>query len=148
MADYGVVVMAFMAQRPGEVLTAQQVSRDAGLSAATVSKLLKLFARHNLLESQRGVGGGYRLAIPAEDISVANIVEAVEGPIALTLCVDKHGGCRIESLCPMCGGWDKINTALRTALDEVSLATMASPVHNIPTVSQTASVPEASCLTT
>jgi FeS assembly SUF system regulator len=128
MADYGVVVMTYMAWRRHETQTSHQVAEGTGLSEATVGKLLKVFARANLLDSHRGAHGGYELMRRAEDISVAEIVEAVEGPIALTLCVDEHpGSCDVESLCPMRGGWNQINTALREAFEGVSLASMAFP---------------------
>ncbi len=128
MADYGVVVMTFMAMRARQTQTTHQVAQATGLSEATVGKLLKVFARDGLLESHRGVHGGYELTRHAEDISVADIVTAVEGPIALTLCVDEHpGNCDVEALCPMRGGWNRINNALREALEGVSLAAMAFP---------------------
>lgn len=128
MADYGVVVMTYMAMRAHRTQTTHQVAQATGLPEATVGKLLKVFAREGLLESHRGVHGGYELTRPAEDVSVADIVTAVEGPIALTLCVDDHPGtCDVESLCPMRGGWNRINSALREALEGVSLAAMAFP---------------------
>ena len=128
MADYGVVVMTYMAMRAHRTQTTHQVAQATGLPEATVGKLLKVFAREGLLESHRGVHGGYELTRAAEDVSVADIVTAVEGPIALTLCVDDHpGSCDVESLCPMRGGWNRINSALREALEGVSLAAMAFP---------------------
>jgi len=128
MADYGVVVMTFMAWRRHENHSAHQVAEGTGLSEATVGKLLKVFAKDGLLESHRGAHGGYQLERRPEEITVAEIVEAVDGPIALTLCVDEHpGNCDVESLCPMRGGWNQINTALRDAFEGVSLAAMAFP---------------------
>lgn len=128
MADYGVVVMTYMAMRAHRTQTTHQVAVATGLPEATVGKLLKVFAREGLLESHRGVHGGYELTRAAEDVTVADIVTAVEGPIALTLCVDDHpGSCDVESLCPMRGGWNRINSALREALEGVSLAAMAFP---------------------
>jgi len=128
MADYGVVVMTYLAWRRQENQTAHQVAAGTGLSEATVGKLLKVFARGCLLESHRGARGGYELTRKPEEISIAEIVQAVDGPIALTLCVDEHpGSCNVESLCPMRGGWNQINTALREAFEDVSLAAMAFP---------------------
>ena len=126
MADYGVVIMTFLAGRRCEIHTAQRVAEATGLPQAAVGKLLKAFARAGLLESQRGSHGGYRLDRRAEDISIAEVVEAVEGPIALTLCVDRQAGsCDVEALCPMRGGWNRLNRALVTAFESVSLAAMA-----------------------
>lgn len=128
MADYGVVVMTYMTMRRHETQTTHQVAVSTGLPEATVGKLLKVFARDGLLDSHRGVHGGYQLTRRPEDVTVADIVTAVEGPIALTLCVDDHpGNCDVESLCPMRGGWNRINAALRDALESVSLAEMAFP---------------------
>ena len=128
MADYGVVVMTYMAWHSAETLSAHQVAESTGLPEATAGKLLKLFARAGLLVSHRGPLGGYALMASPEEISVARIVEAVEGPIALTLCVDDHPGrCDVESLCPMRGGWNQLTTALRDAFEGVSLAAMTAP---------------------
>ena len=128
MADYGVVVMTYMARHRLKNCTTHQVAGDTGLSEATAGKLLKVFARDGLLDSHRGVHGGYRFVLKPEDISMARIVEAVEGPIALTRCVDEHPGrCDIEALCPMSGGWNRINAALRNAFEGVSLAAMVFP---------------------
>ena len=127
MADYGVVVMTHMAWRR-ENQTAHQVAEGTGLSEAAVGKLLKLFAKSGILASRRGAHGGYELARRPENIPVSEIVEAVDGPIALTLCVDEHAGhCGVEALCPMRGGWNRINAALREPFEGVSLAAMAFP---------------------
>ena len=129
MTDYGVVVMTYMAWHGSETRSAHQVATATGLPEATAGKLLKLFARAGLLKSRRGARGGYALTSSPEEISLARVVEAVEGPIALTLCVDDHPGhCDVESLCPMRGGWNQINTALRDAFEGVSLAAMTAPV--------------------
>ncbi|MFQ5954147.1 MAG: SUF system Fe-S cluster assembly regulator [Kiloniellales bacterium] len=125
MTDYAVVVMAQMAMRPDEVVTAAQVARDTGVPLPSVAKLMTALARAGLAASHRGVTGGYRLDRPAEEISVAEIITALEGPIALTACV--HGAldqCDVESLCPMRGHWDKINQAIRRALQDLTLADM------------------------
>jgi len=129
MADYGVVVMTFMAHRRNQTLSAHQVAEGTGLPEAAVGKLMKVLNRDGLLESHRGAHGGYGLTRRPEEISVADIVAAVEGPIAVTQCVDEHpGSCDVESLCPMRGGWNQINTALHDALAGVSLAAMAFAV--------------------
>lgn len=130
LTDYGVVIMTQMAQgeAPRAVRTAQQIAATLGLPLPTVSKLLNALARDGLVTSQRGAAGGYSLARPAAEISMAAIIQALEGPIALTACV--HGSddhCDVESLCPMSGNWNRVNNAIRAALEEVSLAEMASP---------------------
>ncbi len=93
----------------------------------TVAKLLNALSHENLIESHRGAAGGYTLRRPAEDISVAEIIQALEGPIALTACVEgSEDDCGVASLCPMRGNWDRVNRAIYGALSEVTLADMAS----------------------
>jgi FeS assembly SUF system regulator len=132
MTDYAVVMMAQMACQPERVRTAQDIARATGVPSPSVSKLLKALARGRLLESQRGASGGYRLARPAGRISIAAIIDAVEGPISLTACVEQGPGCcEVEEICPMRGGWDRVNQAVRTALEEVSLADMVGQAHGL-----------------
>ena len=125
LTDYAVVVMAQMAQRREEMRTAPQISQDTGVPLPTVAKLLNALARENLVASQRGAAGGYTLSRRAEEITVAEIIQALEGPIALTACVDGSiVNCGSEPLCPMRGNWDKVNRAIRHALSGVTLADM------------------------
>ncbi len=129
LADYGVLLMSQMARKPEEVANAHDLIDASGLPAATVSKLLATLARHELLESIRGSKGGYRLARPAADISVEQIIAAVDGPIAVTMCVDEDGdGCGVASFCTTQGYWQRINRAIKEALDKVSLADIATAV--------------------
>ena len=123
MIDYGVVVLSQLANRRDILTTAPELAEATGLPAPMVSKVLKSLARSDLVVSHRGVHGGYSLSRGPEEISVAAIVEALEGPVALTACVeasDSH--CQVESLCPIRGGWEKVNNAIRDALEAVSLA--------------------------
>ena len=129
MADYGVILMVQLARTPTRVTTAVELSDATTLPAPTVSKLLKLLSRAGLLDSHRGTKGGYSVARPPAAITVADIVSAVEGPIALTECMSAEGAvCEIEALCPTRTNWRRINDALVSALDGVSLADMAKPV--------------------
>ena len=140
LTDYGVVVMTQMAQdRPG-VASAHQIADSLGLPLPTVAKLLTALTRGGLVTSQRGAAGGYRLSRAPAEISVAAIIQALEGPIALTACV--HGSdeqCEVEALCPMSGNWNRVNAAIRSALEGVTLAEMAShePAHFPPAVAPT-----------
>lgn len=125
LTDYGVVVLSLMARQRG-VATAPQLARQSGVPLPTVAKILTHLARDGIVTSQRGVAGGYHLARSAEQISMAEIVVALEGPIALTSCVDGTvGGCEVEQLCPMRGNWDRVNQAVRSALEQVTLADMS-----------------------
>lgn len=135
MADYGVILMVQLARAPEQVTTAAELTESAALPGPTVSKLLKQLSRAGLLDSQRGTNGGYTLSLPASDISVADIVAALDGPIALTECMTADGAaCEIEALCPTRTNWRQINNALVDALDRVSLAEMARPVFETPTI--------------
>ncbi len=128
LTDYAVVVMAQMALRDKATLTAGEIARDTGVPLPTVAKVLNALARDGLIVSQRGAAGGDGLSRPAAEIGVADIIQAIEGPIALTACVDgSTNHCDVENLCPMRGGWDKVNRAIRGALDSVTLADMAGP---------------------
>jgi FeS assembly SUF system regulator len=126
LTDYGVVVLIQMAQNRDDLWTASRISQDTGVPLPTVSKLLNALAHAELITSHRGASGGYTLERRAEMITVAEIIQALEGPIALTACVDgATGGCEVESICPMRGNWDKVNKAIQGALGQVTLADMA-----------------------
>ena len=125
LTDYAVVVMSQMSCNPKELWTAPRIAQDTGVPLPTVAKLLNALAHGNLISSHRGAAGGYTLDRSAEDISVAEIIQALEGPIALTACVDgASGSCEVESLCPMRGNWDRVNKAIHGALSKVTLAEM------------------------
>lgn len=127
LADYATVLMTAVAREPAQTLTGQQLAERTRIPAPTVAKLLKVLARGGLLESVRGAHGGYRLARAAERISVADIIGALEGPIAVTAC-SVHGGgdCSIETDCATRANWRLINSAIRGALEAVTLAQMAA----------------------
>ena len=128
LTDYAVVVMSQMALRGGETRSAQQISEDTGVPLPTVSKLLNLLGRAKLVTSQRGASGGYALARDPASISVADVIQAIEGPIALMDCLDHSTPeCGVESLCPTRTNWDRINQAILTALGAISLEEMATP---------------------
>ena len=127
MADYAVVTMAAAARHCGGVrVNAAQLALETGLPAPTVQKLVSKLTSAGLLRSSRGVGGGLKLARPAAAITLADIVEAVEGPIALTPCVE-HGShsCGLEDACAVKPHWPVVNAALRGALAGVSLTSLA-----------------------
>jgi FeS assembly SUF system regulator len=127
MADYAVVTMAAAARHCGGArISATQIAEETGLPAPTVQKLVSRLTGAGLLRSSRGVGGGLKLARPAAAITLADIVEAVEGPIALTACIE-HGrhDCTLESACMVRPHWPIVNEALRGALAQVPLTRLA-----------------------
>jgi FeS assembly SUF system regulator len=127
LTDYGTVLMTALAAAPQAVRNAQELAAETHIGPPTVAKLLKLLTRAGLVESLRGVHGGYRLARSPEQMTVADVVRALEGPIALTGCSIHGGGCLIESHCGARGNWQLISNAIREALEAVSLAQMARP---------------------
>ena len=123
MIDYGVVILSQMAYRDDALSTAPELAQATGLPAPTVSKILKTLAHSDLITSHRGMRGGYTLSRPPAAISVAAIIEALEGPVALTACVEASDAqCNVASLCPIRGGWEKVNHAIGQALEAVSLS--------------------------
>ena len=127
LTDYATVVMAFIATHPDHVHSAVQIAEETRLELPTVSKLLKTLGHASLVESFRGVNGGYRLARPATEISLAEIVEALEGPLGMTECSIAEGQCDREAQCGVRGSWQRINSVLDDALRAVSLADMMKP---------------------
>jgi len=131
LTDYAVVLLAEMARlasRPGETApaTVAGLARATPVPEPTAAKVLKRLTRGGVVRSRRGKAGGYSLAAPATEITVGQIVEAMEGPVALTACVDSAPGCcGVESLCSLSGHWNRVNDAVRAALDRVTLAEMA-----------------------
>jgi FeS assembly SUF system regulator len=125
--DYGIVLLTHLAANPGRHFNAPELSTEARLPLPMVSKILKLLVKEGLLASHRGVKGGYSLTRPADEISMAEIVTALEGPIAITECITVESDCSHAALCPVSGNWRRINEAVRTALEGISLAEMAQP---------------------
>ena len=122
------MVLVQLHRRSGEVLSAHALADAAQLELPTVSKVLKLLVKTGLVESYRGAAGGYSLLRKAEDVSVAEIIEAIEGPIAMTECSIEEGICAQESKCSLRGNWQRISLAVSQAMSGVSLAEMAHPV--------------------
>lgn len=129
LTDYAVVALSHMARKPDALATVPHLAAATGLQQPTIAKLMKQLVAGAIVTSQRGANGGYCLARPADEITVAEIITVLEGPIILTSCV--HGAdthCEVESVCPMRGNWDKVNVALRAALDGITLTDMSAPI--------------------
>ena len=128
LTDYATVVLTVLASDPDVVASAAGLAERAGLEPPTVAKLLKPLAQAGLVEAFRGANGGYRLALPAEDISLFEIVEAMEGPLGMTECSVHAGSCGIEDSCNVRANWRRINDVVADALRGVTLAQMLSPL--------------------
>ena len=126
--DYGIVLMTHLAQAASGQFSAPELAETLRIAPPMVSKILKLLARDGLLVSHRGVRGGYALARPAAEISVASVIAALEGSLAMTECGETdHGDCLREPFCAVRGNWQVINRVVRQALESISLAEMARP---------------------
>ncbi len=125
LTDYATVILATLAEQPERVQTATALAEQTRIAAPTVSKLLKQLHRAGLVTSTRGLHGGYQLARPPSQISAAAILDALEGPVALTDCSVGQGQCGIEETCRVGRAWQRLNMAIRRSLYEVSLAQLA-----------------------
>ncbi len=126
--DYGVLLLTLLASMPDSVsISAREFSERSGIPFPMVSKILKLLVRGGILSSQRGPKGGYAVRKRADQISVADVVAALEGPLSIMECIEHPGDCRQEPTCGVRGNWAIINTVVQEALARVSLLAMARP---------------------
>ena len=128
LTDYAILMMVELA-RQGEVLSAHALAERIGVEVTTASKVLKMLSGSGLLESFRGASGGYRVNRAAGEISVAEVIAAIEGPIAMTECSVEEGLCRQEDSCGLRGNWQRISMAVAQALQGVTLAEMSVPAE-------------------
>jgi len=131
LTDYAILIMVELT-RVGEMLSAHALAERIGVEVPTASKVLKLLAGSGLLESFRGANGGYRVSRRAGDISVAEVIAAIEGPIAMTECSIEEGLCSQEDSCELRGNWQRISLAVADALERVTLAEMGAPTGRKP----------------
>ena len=122
LTDYGTVLLAHLAANRPTVCSAADVAAATGIAVPTVSKLLKSLGRTGLVTSTRGANGGYQLARGPADISAADIIDALEGPVSITECSGSDSQCEHEGVCSVGGAWQRVNVAIRRALDDVSLS--------------------------
>jgi FeS assembly SUF system regulator len=125
MTDYATVLLARLATAPEQQFTATQLAAQTRLAVPTVSKVLKQLHRCALVRSTRGQHGGYRLARPAAEITAAQILDALEGPMALIECARHTHQCSIESTCGVGRSWQRVNLAIRRSLQEITLLELA-----------------------
>lgn len=139
LTDYAVVVLARIGEEAAALQSAPGLAARTGLPEPTVSKVLKTLAQAGVVEGLRGARGGYRLARPLAQVPLTEVIVAFDGPIALTACVDGGSGqCESEHLCPVRGRWDPVNTAIRDALEKISVADLAGHAPTMtPFISET-----------
>ncbi len=132
LTDYGTLVLANLPSDEDQLLSAADVAANTGIALPTVSKLLKLLAKAELVTSTRGALGGYRLSRDADQISAAAIIDALEGPVSITECSASDSQCDFESVCSVGNAWQRINVAIRRALDDINLTELQRAQAPIP----------------
>lgn len=133
LTDYGTVLLAHLAAHQATVCSAADVAQATGIAPPTVSKLLKLLARAGLVASTRGANGGYRLSRPPQKITASEVIDALEGPVSITECSATDGDCEHEGVCSVGGAWQRINVAIRRALQDVTLNDLVCANSSVPT---------------
>ena len=133
LTDYGTVLLAHLASNnTSRCVSAAELAAISSIALPTVSKLLKLLAKAELVYSTRGAHGGYHLTRKPQQISAAEVIDALEGPVSITECSSSNSHCNYESICNVGNAWQRVNTAIRRALDDISLADLQLVNHPIP----------------
>lgn len=123
LADYGIVILCEMAAGQADLFSARFLSEKTTINEPTIMKILKLLVKAGIVSSVRGPKGGYALVNGAEAISILAVVEAIDGPVAVTLCSEDHGdACNYQAQCAAKGGWHKVNRALKETLEGFTIA--------------------------
>lgn len=128
LTDYAMLILSHMAKHDSAVLSAASLAEALHLSPPTVSKVLKILSDGQLVSSIRGAEGGYHLARKATEISLADIIAAMEGDFAMTECCEKNGLCAIDTMCAMRENWRKINNIIHALLGKLTLVDMLEPI--------------------
>jgi len=128
-SDYAIVMLAYLARNPDVLVSAKELSEGSKLPYPTVSKILKLLVKSDVLASIQGAHGGYRLKKSPTEISVASVIEAIEGPIAMTECATgDHGKCKTQDSCSIQPHWMTINGVIKKSLENLAISTLSQPV--------------------
>lgn len=131
MADYAVLLLCKMAREKKLIYSAHELSIGTSLPITTISKILTKLTKAEITKSVRGVSGGYKLSKEAKDISVGNIIDIIDGKVALTVCIEEtNSSCDFASMCISHSNWQIINNAINNALNAVSIQEMAFPIQN------------------
>lgn len=127
LTDYAMLIMSHMAKNPLSLLSATELADALHLTVPTVSKILKMLAEAGMVTSTRGAEGGYLLAKAANNITVADVIAAMEGDLAMTECCESIGLCTIDSMCALRENWRKINSMIHAMLSKVTILNMMAP---------------------
>jgi FeS assembly SUF system regulator len=133
LTDYAVVILTALAKSKEGSYSASQIAKLSNVPEPTVSKVLKMLSRKGLVQAQRGAYGGYSLASEVEDISVLDVLTAIEGPLTMTECASngEEISCSMEAICALSGRWGIVNKAIEETLQGISLAKIISPKDRI-----------------
>ena len=137
LTDYGTLILVFLATQERRLCSASEVATGTHVTQPTAQKLLKVLAKSGLVDSVRGMGGGYQLTRNPASITTAQILDALDGPVAITECSIDDGDCVLEPLCQVGSAWQKINNAIRVALTDITLADLSHPQADIPALNLT-----------
>lgn len=130
LTDYGVMIMACLAQAPmSRLFQAKEIAQLTSIAPPTVAKLLKTLVKHQLLTSYRGIHGGYQLNVSPEQVTVVDLIQVLEGPIAITECNLGHAACPSERYCGIRAPWQHINKIVTQALDSIKLSDLVKSSH-------------------
>ena len=132
LTDYGTVVLAHLAYDDAGPVSAAGLATATGIAPPTVSKLLKALAKAEIVTSTRGSHGGYQLARAPRAISAADVIDALDGPVSITQCSASDSHCDFEANCHVGSAWQRINVAIRRALDDISLADLLRTKSPVP----------------
>ena len=132
LTDYATLLMTVLASAPEAVHPAAALAERTRLEPTTVSKVLKALAQAGLIEGLRGVNGGYRLALAPAQISLFEIVEAIEGRLEMTECSGAHSRCEHEPHCGLAPHWRRVNDVIADTLRGMTLAQMLEPPAPLP----------------
>lgn len=126
LTDYAILITTFLSQETDKVVKVADIAKQTGLAETTVAKIMKCLAKAEIVYSERGANGGYRLVKTSGEITMHDIIEAMEGPIALMHCLDDGDqDCAITRLCGLKKSWQKINDEIKLALNRVTIQDMA-----------------------
>jgi FeS assembly SUF system regulator len=135
LTDYAIVILSEMASNPAARLSSSQLAAATGVNEPTVAKILKQLTCAQMIGSHRGVQGGYQLLTTGDKITMRQIIEAIDGPIAIADCVNGATGCSVKHKCRVRGNWDKVNNAIIGALDGLTLGEMMQQ-QNMPVAAE------------
>lgn len=128
LTDYATVILGYMAKDCTKKYPCQAIAKTTGVAQPTVSKILKILVKANIVHSIRGTKGGYLLAMPPQHITIAVIIEALEGPFALTECSLSHKNCEQVADCDIQGNWNVVHQKILALLESITLADMVIPI--------------------